>query len=168
MKDPTTGGEKGIKDARYELIPTGPLKEIARVFGYGSSKYSDRNWEKGYPYSWSYGALQRHLNAFWGGEDIDPESGHPHLSHAGFHILALLEFSRTHPEKDDRSKDVPPPQQIPSSDSSELRFWASASKHPYTSSERGLIDSRYGNRDYDTCKSGEPSRGPVLDGSKLG
>jgi hypothetical protein len=103
--DPDTGGQKGVKLERYEFMPVQPLREVARVYGYGAKKYSSRNWERGYLWSWSYGALQRHVNAFWGGEDIDGESGLPHLAHAVFHLLALMEFGRTHPEKDDRSKD---------------------------------------------------------------
>lgn len=110
-KDPTTGGEKGVKLERYAFLPVQPLREVARVYGYGAKKYSERNWERGYNWSWSYDALQRHLNAFWGGVSVDPESGLPHLAHAAFHIFALMEFERTHPEKDDRSKkdfkDVP-------------------------------------------------------------
>lgn len=103
-KDPVTGGEKGVKLEQYAFLPVQPLREVARVYGYGARKYSERNWERGYPFSWSYSALQRHLNAFWGGESIDPESNLPHLAHAVFHCLALMEFERTHKEKDDRSK----------------------------------------------------------------
>jgi hypothetical protein len=97
-----TGGRKGQKNERFDLIPPGPLRAIARAFGYGSSKYSPRNWEKGYDWSLSFGALQRHLWAFWSGEDTDPESGLPHLAHAAFHSLALMEFMDVHKEFDDR------------------------------------------------------------------
>lgn len=100
----TTGGRKGQKGERFDLIPAGPLRNIARAFGYGSSKYSPRNWEKGYDWSLSYGAMQRHLWAFWSGEDIDQESGLPHLAHAAFHTLALMEFMSVHREFDDRAK----------------------------------------------------------------
>lgn len=97
-----TGGEKGSKDERFDLIPAGPLAKIARHFGIGARKYADRNWERGYNWSLSYGALQRHLNAFWAGEDLDEETQSPHLAAAAFHVLALLEFAETHPELDDR------------------------------------------------------------------
>lgn len=97
-----SGGEKGRKAERHSLIPLGPLDEIARVYDYGSRKYDDHNWRKGYPWSWSYDALQRHLRAFWGNQELDLESGLPHLAHAAFHILALLEWSKTKPEMDDR------------------------------------------------------------------
>lgn len=102
VKNATTGGEKGQKLERFDLLPAGPLAKIARHYGVGARKYADRNWEKGYDWSLSYGALQRHLNAFWDGEDIDEETGSPHLAAAGFHVLALLEFMNTHPELDNR------------------------------------------------------------------
>lgn len=48
------------------------------------------NWRRGYEWSKSYAAAQRHMTAFWDGETNDPESGEPHLAHAGFHVLAML------------------------------------------------------------------------------
>jgi len=104
IKNPLTGGEKGSKAERFDLIPVRPLQEVARIYGYGSKKYAPRNWERGYDWSLSYAAMQRHLNAFWRGEDFDPESGLPHLGHAVFHCLALMEWRKTHPELDDRIK----------------------------------------------------------------
>lgn len=101
-KDATTGGEKCFKPARFEFLPAIPMEIVARVFGYGATKYEDRNWERGYKWSLSYGALQRHLHRFWAGETIDPESGEHHLGHAVFHCLAMMEWHRTHPELDDR------------------------------------------------------------------
>lgn len=100
--DPTTGGVKGQKLERTDLLPVGPLLKLARHFGVGARKYEDRNWEKGYAWSLSYGALLRHLFAFWSGQDIDPETGSPHMAAVAFHALALLQFMDTHPELDDR------------------------------------------------------------------
>lgn len=97
-----TGGQKGQKLARFDLLPAGSLLAIAEHFGKGAAKYEDRNWERGYNWSLSFGALQRHLWAWWNGEDIDEETGSSHLAAAGFHVLALLEFLKTHPELDDR------------------------------------------------------------------
>ncbi len=102
--DPDTGGVKGSKLERFDLIPAEPLRLLARHYGVGATKYADRNWERGYAWSLSYAALQRHANAFWSGEDIDAESGQPHIIAVAWHALALAEFMQTHPEKDDRSK----------------------------------------------------------------
>lgn len=85
-----TGGQKGVKAERYDLLPTPALDAIARVYAFGAQKYADHNWRRGYEWSKSYQAMMRHLTAFWDGETHDQESGLPHLGHAGFHLMALL------------------------------------------------------------------------------
>lgn len=102
----STGGQKETKLARFDLVPPGPLWDLAEHYGRGAKKYSSRNWERGYEWSKSYQALQRHLTAWWGGEDRDPELGNNHLVAAAFHVFALLEFINTHPEFDDRPNKV--------------------------------------------------------------
>lgn len=102
--DPSTGAAKGQKLERYDLIPVEPLREVARHYGVGASKYAIRNWEKGYDWSLSYAALQRHANAFWGGESYDPESNTHHLAAVVFHALALMEYEETNTDKDDRPR----------------------------------------------------------------
>lgn len=102
MTDETTGAQKGSKLERFDLIPVAPLEAVARHYGIGAAKYADRNWERGYRWSWSFAALCRHLFAFWRGEDIDQETGSPHLAAVVFHCFALMEFGRTHRELDDR------------------------------------------------------------------
>jgi hypothetical protein len=88
-----TGGEKGVKSARFDLIASPFLWHLAEVCGFGAEKYDDDNWRKGYDWGLSYGAMQRHLNAFWMGEKLDPESGLPHLAHAAWHCMVLMVFS---------------------------------------------------------------------------
>jgi hypothetical protein len=90
-----TGGQKGSKLARHDLIPTLPLDLLAKVYGMGAAKYDDNNWRLGYKWSLNYAAMQRHLLAFWSGQDLDPESQLPHLAHAMWHAAALLEFSQS-------------------------------------------------------------------------
>jgi len=97
-----SGGQKGRKPECYSMIPVEPMAEVARVFGYGASKYAPGNFLKGYPFSWTLDALQRHLEAFKRGEDKDPESGLHHLSHLTFHALALMEFQHRNVGTDDR------------------------------------------------------------------
>lgn len=98
----STGGEKGTKPERYDLIPVEALATVARLYGEGAKKYSEHNWRKGYEWSKSYSALQRHANEFWKGVDLDPETGLPHLSAVIFHSLALITFMEEQPEFDDR------------------------------------------------------------------
>lgn len=90
--DPVTGGAKGSKLARFDLLPYDALTLVAEHFGKGASKYADRNWERGYDWGLSMAALQRHLAAFWSGEDVDEETDSLHLQAVVFHALALLTF----------------------------------------------------------------------------
>jgi hypothetical protein len=100
----STGGEKGVKPERFELIPAGPLRLLARLYGRGAAKYAARNWENGYEWSKSFGAMQRHLWLFWDGEDLDEETGVPHVICAVFHAFALAHFMANpkYREHDDR------------------------------------------------------------------
>lgn len=91
-------GEK----VRLDLLPVEPIIDIGKVLTYGARKYTAENWRKGLAWSRCYGATLRHLLAWHKGETNDPETGLHHLAHAACEILFLLEFSRTHPELDDR------------------------------------------------------------------
>lgn len=99
---PVTGGEKGRKRAQLGALDPRSLMQVAEVAGYGAEKYERMNFMRGYEWSLSYDALQRHLHAFWEGENLDPESQLPHVAHAAWHCLALLTFMRLHPRLDDR------------------------------------------------------------------
>ena len=100
--DEVTGGEKGQKDCQMGAVDPLSLIQVGRVAGYGGVKYARYNFAKGYKWSLSYDALQRHLMAFWGGENIDPESDLPHVAHAAWHCLALLTFMLRNKGTDDR------------------------------------------------------------------
>lgn len=102
VTDASTGGQKGSKREVLGDLDPQSLMNLARVAGYGRGKYGALNYVKGYDWSLSYNALQRHLAAWWGGEDIDPESGLPHLAHAGVHCCFLLTFQREGRGQDDR------------------------------------------------------------------
>lgn len=102
-----TGGRKGSKPERYSLLPWEVLDEIARVYAFGSEKYDDHNWTKGYDWSLSFDSLIRHATAFWRGEDVDPESGLKHLAHAAWHCIALIYFMEYHKNLDDRHTPKP-------------------------------------------------------------
>lgn len=101
-----TGGAKGSKDERFDLIPYEALAEIARVYGMGAKKYDPHNWRKGYDWGLSYAAMMRHATQFWQGEDLDQESGLPHMAHAAWHCLTLLTFMKEHQGLDDRFSTV--------------------------------------------------------------
>lgn len=92
VTDPQTGGQKGSKLQRYDLIPPEFLYGLATHYGKGAQKYDDRNWERGYKWGLSYAALMRHLEAWRMGETEDPETGSNHLIAAAWHCAALLVF----------------------------------------------------------------------------
>lgn len=104
MEQASTGVKFDQGKLRYDLVPAGPLKALAEVYTFGAGKYADNNWRKGLAWGRVYGAIMRHLWAFWRGEDTDPESGLPHLAHASWGVFTLLEYSQTHTELDDRVK----------------------------------------------------------------
>lgn len=157
--DPTTGGEKGSKLARFSLIPPEFLWALAEHYGKGANKYTkvltiveacatignictcntqntvssedsdalgtirtvlqqhkptcsvqrlkfqpssvpgeiklsgDRNWERGYKWSLSVDALERHLTQWKQGEIFDPETGTHHLICVAWHACALFCYS---------------------------------------------------------------------------
>lgn len=102
VADPNTGGEKGSKEAVLGDIDPRALMEVAKVCGMGRKKYSRLNYLRGYDWSLSYDALQRHLHAFWDREECDEESGLHHLAHAAWHCFALFAFARRGLGTDDR------------------------------------------------------------------
>lgn len=91
---------------RLDLIPSEPLRAAGDVFAFGAEKYGERNWESGIAFGRLYGALQRHLTAFWDGNDIDDESGLHHLGHA-MCCLLMLSHEALNPQRyeswDDRA-----------------------------------------------------------------
>ena len=87
---------------RYELIPIPLLESTANVFEYGATKYGPYNWMAGMKYSTVIGCLKRHLAAIEIGEDIDPESGQPHIGHLICNALMLGHYRKFYPEGDDR------------------------------------------------------------------
>lgn len=96
-----------------ELLSPRYLEGTAKVLGFGAQKYAAWNWSKGIHYSRLIGGILRHVTAFQAGEDIDPESGLPHLYHASCGLMFLTEMQHLHPELDDRFKTKGEPYERP-------------------------------------------------------
>lgn len=103
---PAEGLAGGVKHdegkPRMDLLPPEALKEIAEVLALGASKYSAHNWRMGFAYSRLIAAALRHLFAWVGGENKDPESGKSHLAHAACCLMFLITFEQTNTGTDDR------------------------------------------------------------------
>lgn len=96
-----TGARYNDGKVPMELIPLIGLESAAAVFGYGAKKYASWNWAKGMPWSSVVGCMMRHLAAIQRGEDLDPESGLPHIGHLMCNALMLATFRETYPEGND-------------------------------------------------------------------
>lgn len=86
------------------LLSTVALIKVAQVMSFGKKKYSAHNWRGGFKWSRPLAAAARHLYAYIGGEDKDPETGISHLAHACCCLMFVLEFEEIHKELDDRYK----------------------------------------------------------------
>lgn len=99
------GGKKFDGDkVRMELLPPEFLTATAEVLTFGAKKYDDRNWELGMKWSRVFGALMRHMWAWWKGEDKDPETGLSHLHHAACCIAFLIAYEERKVGEDDRGR----------------------------------------------------------------
>lgn len=86
----------------FHLLPPELLEGVSSVLQFGAQKYSARNWELGMAWSRPFGALMRHMWAWWRGEDRDEETGMSHLWHAGCCIAFLIAYEQRKVGEDDR------------------------------------------------------------------
>jgi len=87
-----------------DLLSGIALAACARVLGFGAKKYAAHNWRMGLSHSRISAAILRHLFAYLDGEDLDPESGLPHVDHVLCEAMFLSEMVRTRKDLDDRFK----------------------------------------------------------------
>ena len=77
---------------RMDLIPPAAITGLVKVLSMGAKKYGDYNWYRGVEYNRLYAACLRHLVAWWGREELDPESGLSHIDHAMCNLAFLAQF----------------------------------------------------------------------------
>lgn len=112
-KTPTEGLKFDADKVRLELIPPELLYAVGSILTFGAKKYEDRNWELGMNWSRPFGALMRHMWCWWGGKqktsvsflfgELDDETGHSHLWHAGCCLAFLIAYEERKTGTDDRS-----------------------------------------------------------------
>lgn len=72
------GKKDDTEKLRYDLIPPEATKALATILTYGARKYAPGNWMHVQPFVPRYtAALLRHLEAWRGGEKIDPRKRPP-------------------------------------------------------------------------------------------
>lgn len=82
------------------------IEGAAQVMRFGAEKYGRHNWCCGISHTRLADAAMRHLIAWASGEDLDPESGLPHIDHASASLNMLRGNQRLHPGLDDRFKGI--------------------------------------------------------------
>ena len=105
MNKGETGAKKCKKGKlRVDLVTTEMFEELAKVLTFGSSKYGDRNWEKGLTLCANHlAAAKRHILEWEKGVDLDHESGLSHLSHALANLgMCVTQIQRGRKDLDDR------------------------------------------------------------------
>jgi len=87
---------------RMDLLDPLALEGLAKVLTFGAQKYAAHNWRKGIANTRLIAAMLRHLFAIMRGEDLDPESGLPHIDHVGCCWMFLSNNMKVRPDTDDR------------------------------------------------------------------
>lgn len=93
MSDPKETNPKqaiGVAKMPFSTIPTQVMAEVGLAMMEGALKYGRHNYRlAGARASVYYDAFMRHVTAWWEGQDIDPDSGLPHVVKA-IACLAVL------------------------------------------------------------------------------
>lgn len=91
----STGAKREKMDQRYDLFPVEAMEVVCDVLEHGAAKYGPRNWEKGLPMCQLTASTMRHLKALERGEDLDPDSGLPHIGHIACNAMFLAHHHKT-------------------------------------------------------------------------
>ena len=91
MADPGDSAKK-YDDGKcmLDLIPPVFTWLVGRVFTFGAKKYGADNWKLNLDKKRIVAALKRHIEKYLNDEQLDTESGLPHLAHAACNIAFLL------------------------------------------------------------------------------
>ena len=99
--------EKGTRfnegKPQWSLVDFYSLEPMVRVLEFGKEKYGRDNWKKGLPTTEICESMLRHIFAYLSGEDIDQESGLPHIGHIQANAKFLSYMDRNKPEFDSRN-----------------------------------------------------------------
>lgn len=95
MRKPTNPKDGvGIDKAPLSPVPAPVMCLMGLAMMDGAAKYGRHNYRAaGVLSSVYYDAAMRHLMQWWEGEDIDPDSGLPHLAHALASVAILIDAS---------------------------------------------------------------------------
>ena len=98
------GGIKSVMKhpkTAVQLIDPHFIEGIGEVLRFGAEKYAANNWMRGMSWVTVLGGILRHTLAFARGEEMDKESGLPHLHHAACGLMFLCYYA--HVRRDQHS-----------------------------------------------------------------
>lgn len=100
----------GSRKAPVSTVPAAVIYELGLAMLEGALKYGRHNYRvAGVRASVYYDACRRHLDAWWEGEDIDPDSGLPHLVKAMACLAVIRDAQMSDMVTDDRPPSTLPP-----------------------------------------------------------
>jgi hypothetical protein len=69
----STGSLRDIQEGkgRFDLLPSLPLRRLAKHYELGAKKYGDHNWKKGQPLQRYIDSANRHMNNLMAGEPTE-------------------------------------------------------------------------------------------------
>ena len=113
LKNTQTKRGKGLRfddeKDKFSCIPLKLIRGAARILYKvtirKTNPYPMWNWAAGMLWSKPYDCLMRHMDDWYCGEDIDPDTGESHLDHALCNLLFLIHYRDAYKEGDDRPKE---------------------------------------------------------------
>ena len=93
----------GVSKAPLHLVPPSATHYLALAFKDGAAKYGPYNWrDKTVSSSVYIGAVKRHIDAWWDGEDLSTDANVEHLAHAMACLAIILDAKSVGKLNDDR------------------------------------------------------------------
>lgn len=93
----------GVTKVPLHLVPPSAKHYLAAAFSDGAKKYGPYNWrDKTVSSSVYIGAAQRHIDAWWDGEDLSADAKVHHLAHAMACLAIVLDAANVSKLNDDR------------------------------------------------------------------
>jgi hypothetical protein len=107
-KDTNPKEAVGVRKPALSVLPFTVIAECGVALTEGARKYGRHNYrEMGVRASTYFDATQRHLMAWWEGEDIDPDSGLSHVTKAITSLMVLRDAEIQRMCTDDRPPKAP-------------------------------------------------------------
>jgi hypothetical protein len=103
----TEGTKHDSGKPMMDLLDPLAMEQLAKVLTFGAQKYAAHNWRKGIKQSRLIAALLRHTFAHMSGQNLDEESGLPHIAHAMCCCMFLLGLANRQDLDDRFSTNMP-------------------------------------------------------------